>query len=210
MHGADSVVVVCGDRDQRAGVARLLRRAGYAVTESSSGEEALAEPTCPLAVIVDAALTDVHAFEMCCELRDRHGDDLPIILFTADRFRADDRVAALLIGADDYLPAPLNGGELLARLRRLLRRSGAPISSPPEAVGALTPREREVLALLAQGANANAIARELVISGKTVASHLQRVMGKLNVHSRAQVVAEAYRLGVVPNESGRSSAAAGG
>ena len=64
----------------------------------------------------------------------------------------------------------------------------------------LSPREVEVLRLLADGHNAAAIAERLVITRKTVASHLQRVMAKLGVHSRAQAVAEAYRLGVVNGE----------
>ena len=61
----------------------------------------------------------------------------------------------------------------------------------------LTGREREVLELLANGMRPKQIARELVISPKTVASHLQSVLGKLGVHSRAEAIAIAYREGFV-------------
>ena len=69
----------------------------------------------------------------------------------------------------------------------------------------LTGREREVLELLANGMRPKQIARELVISPKTVASHLQSVLGKLGVHSRAEAIAIAYREGFVgPLDSGDS------
>ena len=64
----------------------------------------------------------------------------------------------------------------------------------------LPPREAEVLRLLAQGFAAESIADRHVISRKTVSSHLQRVMGKLGVHTRAQAVAEAYRIGLVTGD----------
>ena len=61
----------------------------------------------------------------------------------------------------------------------------------------LTTRELEVLGLLSAGARPKEIARELVISPKTVASHIQRVLAKLGAHSRAEAVAIAYREGFV-------------
>src|SRR5262249_28227440 len=63
----------------------------------------------------------------------------------------------------------------------------------------LTPREREVLNLLAAGLDQGAISRQLVISQKTVASHITRILGKLGVHSRAQAVALAHREELVPD-----------
>ena len=60
-----------------------------------------------------------------------------------------------------------------------------------------TPREQEVLALLADGHDPAAIASRLVISPRTVASHIQHLLSKLGVHSQAQAVAVAYREGLV-------------
>ena len=69
----------------------------------------------------------------------------------------------------------------------------APEPSPGGALHALTPRELEVLGLLAQGLNQPAIAGRLFISPTTVGTHIQRILAKLDVHSRAEAVALAYR-----------------
>ena len=61
----------------------------------------------------------------------------------------------------------------------------------------LTPRELEVLQLLAEGLTQPQIAGQLVISPRTVGTHIQNLLGKLDVHSRAQAVALAHRLGLV-------------
>jgi DNA-binding CsgD family transcriptional regulator len=63
--------------------------------------------------------------------------------------------------------------------------------------GGLTKRELEILRLLAQGREQREIATGLVISPKTVAMHIEKIMRKLGVHSRAQALAAAYRLGLV-------------
>jgi DNA-binding NarL/FixJ family response regulator len=64
----------------------------------------------------------------------------------------------------------------------------------------LTNREREVLTLLARGRSKDQIAGELFISPKTVATHLQRTLAKLGVHSRAQAVAVAHRAGLLAGD----------
>jgi DNA-binding NarL/FixJ family response regulator len=180
-----------------------VKRAGLTAVEARAGEEALALLSIrPAAVVLEVELADVDGLEVCHELRERHGEDLPVIMVSGSRVAAHDRVAALLIGADDYLVKPINDDELLARLRRLLIRTGSANGTHRGENGktngdGLSPREAEILALLAQGVAAETIADRLVISQKTVSSHLQRVMGKLGVHTRAQAVAEAYRIGLV-------------
>ena len=75
-------------------------------------------------------------------------------------------------------------------------RLPSPVESPPEDSG-LTKRELEVLGLLADGLSQKEIAARLVISSKTVAAHVQHILGKLGVHSRTQAVAHAYRRGLL-------------
>ena len=80
----------------------------------------------------------------------------------------------------------------IARIRRHASRS-----SPVRETIHLTPRERQVLTLLARGVDQKGIAAQLVLSEKTVATHIQRLLAKLGAHSRAQAVATALRDGLV-------------
>lgn len=84
-------------------------------------------------------------------------------------------------------PAPRNGGHL-----------PEPRPEPrPTAAGPLTPRELEVLRLLATGANTRSAAERLGVSPATVRNHVQNLLGKLGVHSRLQAVAHANTLGLL-------------
>ena len=195
-----AVLIIDADPAVRTRLGRTLLRGGFQIRECVEGEEALAaaQSERPAAVVLEVELPDVDGFEVCRELRDRFGDDLPVVLVSGTRVTPHDRVAGLLIGADDYLVKPVSADELLVRLRRLLTRGAAGSASRSDAAArdGLSPRELEVLRLLARGLSGAAIAEQLVISRKTVATHLQHVMAKLGVHSRAQAVAEAYRLGL--------------
>jgi DNA-binding NarL/FixJ family response regulator len=137
----------------------------------------------------------VNGYEVCRELRGHFGDDVPIIFVSGERTDALDRSGGLLLGADDYLAKPVDAGEMIARIRRLVDR-GVPSRQTPAQKGklnGLTIREREVLDLLAEGYQQDEIALRLVISPKTVATHIQRILVKLKVHSRAQAVAFVLR-----------------
>jgi two-component system nitrate/nitrite response regulator NarL len=198
------VLVVDDDADSRALIVELLERIGCTPHEVGTGEDALrlAESVRPELVIVEVALPGLSGYEVCRELRDRFGDDLSLVFVSATRVEQLDRIAGFLIGADDYIVKPFDPEELLARMRGLLRRTNshrqARTSGDGESeLAALTRREREVLALLAQGHSQDVIAGELFISSNTVATHLQRVLSKLGVHSRAQAVALAHQQGIV-------------
>lgn len=191
---AASVLVANGDAEHRASLAELLRSEGYAIREVATGEEAVIEASrnAPAVVLLEVHLPDVSGYEVCRALRDVFGDTLPIIFVSAKRTEAYDRVCGLLLGADDYVVEPFAPEELLARVRRFVARSR-------NASGAhdLTKREVEVLRLLAGGRNQADIAATLVITQKTVATHIQRILAKLGVHSRAEAVAAAYRRGMM-------------
>jgi DNA-binding NarL/FixJ family response regulator len=187
-----SVLVVDGDPESRAALSRALQRAGYPTQQARTGEEALeaAGRQRPALVIMETHLPGASGYEISRELRERYGEELPIIFVSAARTDETDRVAGLLLGADDYLAKPIPFDHLLARVRRLVAQSAAvagPVASP------LTPREQEVLGLLAEGLEQNEIACRLFITPKTVAKHIERILGKLGVHSRAQAVVLALR-----------------
>jgi DNA-binding NarL/FixJ family response regulator len=71
-----------------------------------------------------------------------------------------------------------------------------PVSATPDRLGTLTPRERQVLALLAQGASNRAIADTLVIAERTAGIHVSNILGKLGVTSRTQAAAYALAQGL--------------
>jgi two-component system, NarL family, nitrate/nitrite response regulator NarL len=195
-------LIVDEDPGSRAFASGLFERAGFATEQAVNGGEAMAlvRRVRPCLVLLDVLLPDVSGFEIARELRDEFGDDLPIVFISGERTQPLDRAAGLLLGGDDYVVKPADPDELLARARRLISRSdrGRAASAPRAPVDAeLTSREREVFELLANGMRPKQIARELVISPKTVASHLQSVLGKLGVHSRAEAIAIAYREGLV-------------
>ena len=186
------ILILDGDAESRAALSSALERAGYPTQPATTGAAALEAATRqqPALVILETHLPGESGYEICRELRERCGEELPIVFVSATRTDESDQVAGLLLGADDYLAKPIRLDYLLARVRRLVRRWSA-ISAP--VASRLTPREREVLALLAEGLEQGEIARRLFITPKTVAKHIERILGKLGVHSRAQAIALALR-----------------
>lgn len=130
------ILVVEDDAD----VARFLRKGlveqAYAVDVAQDGEQALylASINTYDAAILDLMIPPPDGMEVCRRLR-ATGSTLPILMLTA-RASVDARIAGLDAGADDYLAKPFEFGELLARLRALLRRGGATVSALVE-VGTL-------------------------------------------------------------------------
>src|ERR1700741_3249666 len=103
-------------------VAKGLREQAYAVDVASTGEEALyyAAINSYDVVVLDVLIPAPDGFQVCRELRNT-GKRMPILMLTA-RDAVEDRIEGLDRGADDYLTKPFEFGELLARLRALLRR----------------------------------------------------------------------------------------
>jgi DNA-binding NarL/FixJ family response regulator len=193
------ILIVDDAASYRTFVATLLAQAGYDVQEAGSAEEALElmNGEVPALVLLDVVLPVSSGYELCRTLRERYGETLPIIFVSGTRTDSLDSVAGLMVGADDYIVKPFVPDELIARVRRALTRSAQLSQANGAATNGLTPREREILGLLAQGLTQNEIADRLVISPKTVATHIQRILGKLDVRSRAEAVARAYKLGLV-------------
>jgi DNA-binding NarL/FixJ family response regulator len=196
-----AILIVDDDADFRSLVSTVVARTGLRSVEVSSGEEAIvaARAEQPSLVVLDVRLPDINGYEVCRELREEFGEELPILFVSGERIDPLDRSAGMLVGGDDYIVKPFDPDELLARVRRLVDRSrangnGHLMAGRP---ANLTKRELETLRLLAAGKQSREIAAELVISEKTVSSHLQRVLTKLHVNSRAQAVAVAYREGLI-------------
>lgn len=192
----DPILVVDDDSDVRVQLCETLERAGYRTSAAGSGEEALlatGEET-PILVVLDVCLPGISGYEVCRELRQEFGDALPIVFVSGARTESYDRVAGLLVGGDEYLAKPVAPDELLIRIERLVRRA-APVA--PVVAEKLTRRELDVLRLLAEGLDVLEIGGRLVISPKTVNTHIDHVLQKLGVHSRAQAVALAYRRDLV-------------
>jgi two-component system, OmpR family, response regulator MprA len=119
------ILVVDDELPVRTALERALRLEGYDVELAADGVEALERlpETEPDALVLDVLMPRMDGIATCTQLRAR-GNRTPILLLTA-RDAVADRVAGLDAGADDYLVKPFALEELLARLRALLRRTGA-------------------------------------------------------------------------------------
>ena len=119
-------------------LAKGLREHGYAVDVAADGEAALfqADTTDYDAVILDVMLPRHDGIAVCRTIR-ASGSVVPILMLTA-RDAVESRIEGLDAGADDYLVKPFDFGELLARLRALIRRGSRPVLPERLAVGLLT------------------------------------------------------------------------
>lgn len=120
---ASSILVVDDDPEIRESLARELRVAGYGVATAGDGEqgERLARELRPDLVLTDLAMPGVDGFTLIQSLR--RWSRTPIVVLSV-RAGDVDKVRALDLGADDYVSKPFSLGELLARVRAQLRRSG--------------------------------------------------------------------------------------
>jgi DNA-binding NarL/FixJ family response regulator len=173
-------------------VTSTLAEQGYSTRAASDAREALylIKRDTPDVILLDVKLPDISGYQLCRRIRDDLGDSVGVILISGERKESFDRVAGLLLGADDYLVKPFMLDELFARVERLARRS-RPIART--VVAGLTRRELEILRLLACGMDQIEIARDLVIAAKTVEKHIEHILLKLGVHSRAQAIALALQ-----------------
>jgi two-component system copper resistance phosphate regulon response regulator CusR len=118
-------------------LAKGLREQAYAVDIARDGERAVyaAAVSSFDAVILDVGLPRIDGFAVCRQLREG-GSDVPVLMLTA-RDAVEARIEGLDCGADDYLTKPFDFGELLARLRALIRRGRRPVTAAVIRVGPL-------------------------------------------------------------------------
>lgn len=119
---SEKILVVDDDIQIRRALRNALSARGYDVMLASNGEEALdmAASETPDMVILDMSMPGISGIEVCKELRT--WTHIPILILSVKDKEAD-KIAALDLGADDYLTKPFNTGELLARIRAHIRRT---------------------------------------------------------------------------------------
>ncbi|PPK71371.1 response regulator transcription factor [Actinokineospora auranticolor] len=216
-----TVVVVDDQPVVREGFAALLDRQDDICVAGTAGDGEHALALCgrerPDVVLMDVRMPVLDGVAATGRLVADHPDTRVLMLTTFD---IDEYVyAALRAGASGFLlkdataadlvaavRAVASGGALLAPTvtRRLVERFVAQDPLPPDstAISRLTPREREVLTLVARGLSNAEVARALHLAEETIKTHVGRVLGKLGLRDRVQAVVFAYENGVVTPRAG--------
>ena len=187
------------------------------VGEAGDGEEAiaLARQTRPDVILMDIRMPGLDGVEATKRIaEDDRLDGVRVLILTT--FESDEYVfEALRVGASGFLVKDSKPTDILGAVRVLA--SGESLLSPsvtrrlieeyaawperrrraPAELDELTPREREVMELVAYGLTNAEIAERLVVSPATAKTHVSRTMMKLHAHDRAQLVVLAYQTGLV-------------
>lgn len=203
MIGPDATVFLVDDEDSvRKALARLLRSAGCRVQAFASAREFLdgdRDVEAPACLVLDVQMPEMGGLDLQRELRAAHAG-LPIIFLTGHG-DIPLSVQAMKGGAVDFLTKPVQDTDLLRAIEQALDRARrdraewAERASVRQRLGNLTPREREVMALVVAGRRNKEIAHELGTSEKTIKVHRARVMAKMDARSLAGLVRLAGRVG---------------
>ena len=222
-------VVIADDQNLvRSGFRMILNASGIqVVAEAADGREAIAAVLKhrPDVVLMDIRMPEMDGLEATRHiLASRPGENVRIIILTT--FDLDQYVyAALAAGASGFLLKDVSPEHLVAAVqlvrtgdallapsitRRLVERFAprgpAPAAGTPD-TSSLTPRELEVLSLIARGLSNHELAAALTLSEATVKTHVARILNKLNLRDRVQAVVLAYEAGLVsPGAYGSSPA----
>ena len=217
----ESVAVLIAD-DQalvRAGFRAILdAQPGIRVVgEARDGRDAidLARRRHPNVVLMDIQMPDIDGLEAARQILSVPDEAHPVAILMLTTFDLNEYVYdALRAGASGFLLKDVLPEQLIAAVRvvaagdaliaptitkRLIEQFArhAPPQTPPAALQYLTPRELEILTLIARGLSNGEIAEELVLSQATVKTHVKRVLSKLDLRDRVQAVVLAYEAGLV-------------
>jgi FixJ family two-component response regulator len=197
------VHIVDDDASFRKSLAQLLRASGFDVALYDSAEQLLrqtpdAEPGC---ILLDVKMPGLSGPELQDRLT-QLGSPLPII-FLSGHATIPTTVRTIKAGAEDFLAKPIAKQDLLDAIGRALERCRTTLRQREEAdallarVNKLTPREREVFELVADGQINKQIASALGTTERTIKAHRQKVMQKLDAQSLLELAAIAERLGIL-------------
>ncbi|MGV6852948.1 MAG: response regulator [bacterium] len=203
----------------RLGLEGLLRRRAISVVGSvGDGRRGvrMAKQLQPDIVLLDMRMPEMSGVSVLRELR-KEGLTMPIVMLTTSQDERD-LVESLRSGAQGYLLKDMDPDALVSALRDILRgktivspdlaptlarvvQDDGAISPMPSPFENLTPRELEILSLLAEGQSNKVIARNLGISDGTVKLHVKAILRKLDVHSRVEAAVIAVEHGLRANRS---------
>jgi FixJ family two-component response regulator len=194
------VFVVDDDISVRESLESLIAEAGWRPEVFASAGEFLAQPRrlLPSCMVLDVGLPDLNGLDLQQRIADR--SDMPIIFITGHG-DIPMTVRAMKAGAVEFLTKPFGPEVLLSAIQAALERSRAALDEQANLhalrhrYGLLTPREREVMALVVRGQLNKQAGGELGISEVTVKAHRGRRMQKMEAGSLAELVNMAARLG---------------
>lgn len=197
------VYVVDDDPIFRNGMTRLLQAGGYQVMAYESGHHFLANPPSMEAgcILLDMQMPGVDGLELQAKLNEITSV-LPIVFLTGHG-NVPTSVQAMKAGAEDVLTKPVSKDILFQTIERALTQSRDlqarrnRLEALQARVNALTPREHEVFRLMVRGQLNKQIAFSIGTSERTVKAHRHAIMQKLSVHSVAEAVSIAERLGML-------------
>jgi len=197
------VFVVDDDVSVRESLEGLIRAAGWHPETFASPQEFLSRPRMdvPCCLVLDVTLPGLNGLELQGLLAER--TDMPIVFITGHG-TVPMSVQAMKAGAVEFLTKPFKKDVLLAAIRgaiersRLALRVGSEMRALRMRYESLTPRERQVMALVVSGLLNKQVGGELGISEITVKKHRGQVMIKMKAESLPDLVAMATRLGVRP------------
>ncbi|QSQ15702.1 response regulator transcription factor [Myxococcus landrumensis] len=196
-----TIFLVDDDLSVLRGLGRLLRAAGHVTKPFASPSEFLSQLSgdTPGCAVLDLRMPGLNGLELQQAMESK-GCHLPVIFITGHG-DVPASVRAMKAGAVDFLLKPFDEQHLLSAIEQALRKDAAARVGRVESAAlharhsALTPREREVCALVAQGLTNKEVALRLGTTEKTIKVHRARVIQKLDVDSVAELVRFVDRLG---------------